>query len=52
MMIEKREKKLKFPEPASYKVNHRLTENRLLGCFGFKSERNGYIEESFVIGKE
>jgi hypothetical protein len=50
--IEKREKKLKFPEPATYKIEHKLTENRLLGCFGFKSERNGYIEESFVIGKE
>lgn len=52
MQIEKREKKLKFPEPATYKINHKQTDARLLGCFGFKSERNGYIEESFVIGKE
>lgn len=50
--IEKREKKNRFPEPATYKIENKLVENRLLGCFGFKSERNGYIEESFVIGKE
>jgi hypothetical protein len=50
--IEKREKKYRLPEPATYKPNHRLVEGKLLGCFGFKSGRNGYIEESFVIGKE
>lgn len=50
--IQKREKKNKMPEPATYKIEHKLTEPKLLGCFGFKSERNGYIEESFVIGKE
>jgi hypothetical protein len=49
--IEKAEKKKKFPEPATYKINHKPTEPKLLGCFKFKAERQGYIEECFVIGK-
>lgn len=50
--IEIQEKKKKFPEPATYKIEHRLVENRTLGCFGFKSDRSGYLEEAAVIGKE
>jgi hypothetical protein len=50
--IEKREKKLKFPEPATYKPNHAPTESRTKGCFSLKSDRQGYIDECFVRGKE
>ena len=50
--IEKNEKKKKYPEPATYKIGHKLTEGRTLGCFSLKSDRNGYLEEAMVIGKE
>ena len=50
--IERNEKKKKFPEPASYKLQHNQVETRTLGCFDFKSDRSGYLEEAAVIGKE
>ena len=50
--IEKTERRKKYPEPATYKLSHKLVEERPLGCFGFKSDRNGYLEEAAVIGKE
>jgi hypothetical protein len=50
--IERIEKKKKYPEPATYKINHRLTEGRTLGCFSLKGDRCGYLDEAAVIGKE
>ena len=47
-----REKKRKAPEPATYKPEMKLVQNRTLGCFSLKSDRNGYLEEAAVIGKE
>lgn len=29
-----------------------LCEPKILGCFNFKGDRNGYIDEAGVIGKE
>ncbi len=36
----------------SYSPNHKPRELRLLGCFGFKSDRCGFLEERQVIGRE
>lgn len=50
--IEKREKKKRFPEPATYKPDYKQIETRPLGCFSLKSDRCGFLEEAGVIGKE
>uniref|UniRef100_A0A7S3FZ33 Uncharacterized protein n=1 Tax=Strombidium rassoulzadegani TaxID=1082188 RepID=A0A7S3FZ33_9SPIT len=49
--IQKTQKKNSFPEPASYKLSTTLIDRRPKGCFNFKSDRNGYIEECYLIGK-
>ncbi len=50
--IEKTVKKNAFPEPASYKPSTRVVQNRTLGCFNFKCDRSGYLEEAGLIGKQ
>jgi hypothetical protein len=49
--IEKAEKKKRFPEAATYKINYKPTEPKLLGCFKFKGERHGYVDECMLLGK-
>lgn len=50
--IQVQAKKDKFPDVGSYSPNYKKQEARLLGCFGFKSDRSGFLEERQVIGKE
>lgn len=50
--IKRKAQLYKSPDQATYKPEHSLIEKRITGCFKFKSDRNGYIEEAGVIGKE
>jgi len=50
--IAKNAKRNKSPDQGSYTPLFKLKEGRTLGCFNFKSDRNGYIEEASLIGKE
>ena len=52
--IENQAKKDKYPAPDHYKINRKQvsTEGRTLGCFNFKSDRSGFLDECQLIGKE
>jgi len=41
-----------YPDQCTYKLSHTQTEKKPSGCFNFKSDRNGYLEEAALIGKE
>jgi len=45
-------KKDRFPDQGTYKLNYNRVEVKTMGCFNFKSDRSGHIEEAMVIGKE
>ena len=40
------------PDMGTYQLNFKLTDRKLEGCFNFKSDRSGYLEEASLIGKE
>jgi len=42
----------KTPDTGTYKPSFSLTDQRTTGCFNFKSDRNGYVDEAGVIGME
>ena len=46
------EKKKNVPDPTAYKPVYRLTEPKIVGCFNFKSEREGQLDEAMKIGSE
>lgn len=50
--IEKRAKKNKFPDAATYKPNFKQTDPKILGSFGLKSDRSNDFDQAAVIGKE
>lgn len=41
----------KRPDQGTYKPSHSMCEQRITGCFNFKAERSGHIEEAGLIGK-
>jgi len=44
--IEKIAKKNHFPDQCTYKLEHKQVETKTLGCFNFKADRTGYLEEA------
>jgi len=43
--IETQAKKDKFPDVGTYSPKYKKQEARLLGCFSFKGDRSGFLEE-------
>jgi hypothetical protein len=50
--VMKIEKKKNVPDPTAYKPKFRLTEPKITGCFSFKAEREGQLDEAMKIGSE
>ena len=46
------EKKKNIPDPTAYKPKFKLTEPKIIGCFSFKAEREGQLDEAMKIGSE
>ena len=47
---QKREKKNKYPEPSTYKINYKRVEPSPKGCFKWTADRSGYLEEAMYVG--
>ncbi len=48
--IEKQAKKKNFPEPTTYSPQMKLVQAHRTGCFSFKADRSGYIDECKLKG--
>jgi len=49
--IEATEKKARFPSPCQYQLIHTRVEPKLAACYGYKGERNGFLDEAMMLGK-
>ena len=43
-------KKMNFPDNGTYKINHKQVENRVQGCFNFKSDRINEFDDAAYKG--